>query len=148
VETPNDQLEEKEESKVKTPADDPDAESNIQNGKIITFILAGLLVIAAVNSYYQDGLIEVFYIYGPIIFIYLALGVFYYRNPYIASIIGLSLYLTLQITQSILIPGSFINGMLFKILIIALWFRCIKFARYYKGMGKQKHNDLLDNDLP
>lgn len=136
-----------EEIKITTPADDPDAESNVQNGRVIFFILGGfmLLITGMTYSWYND--VSVIIINSPVALIFLAFGIFYYRNPYFISIAGLTLYLLLLITQIIIDPSSYSNNILIRALIIFALVRCIKFARYYKVTIKPKENNLLDDDL-
>jgi hypothetical protein len=97
-----------------------------------------------------SDIIEVFYFYGPMMAIFIVLGIYYYRNPFIMSIIALSLYILLILLYAMIEPKSLISGFIWKILIISALVSSIRSAKKYKDefvLKEKAREDILDDEL-
>lgn len=134
--------------KQKQKAIDDDAIRNVKNGRIIIFVMAGLMVLSAVVEYFQlNEMIEVFYIYAPIVVCYIILGIVYYRNPFVISIVALAIYGALMLIAAAGDASNLAKGIIIKIVIMSGLIRAIKYGKDYQVAIKNKNADLLDADL-
>ena len=120
---------------------------NVKVGRIIMFVLAGVMVLSAFLEYKMlNERIEVFYIYAPIFLCYLLFGIFYYKNPFVIPIIGLVIYSLLVLISASGNPEAFSKSIGIKILIIAGLVRAIKYGKDYQ-VAKSYTGDTLDQGL-
>jgi hypothetical protein len=134
--------------KQKQAAIDKDALKNVKNGRIIIFVVAGILALSSLVVFYQlDEEPLVFYLYAPFVLGYIALGVFYYKNPYVISIVALTIYLILMIIDAAADPTTIVKGILIKIIVISGLVRAIKYGKDYKVALGHKNTGLLDDEL-
>lgn len=127
-----------------------DGLKEVKKGRTYIFITAIIFLLNLVIDYVQSEIWQVIYFYGPVIGIYVILGIYYYRNPLVISIVALSIYITIIAVFGILEPLTIVSGWLFKILIISALVSSIKSAKLYREdlIQKQKVNDdILDDAL-
>jgi hypothetical protein len=129
--------------------DEKDAIRKVKNGQIIIFILAAFMAISSVVEYYMyNEMIEVFYIYAPLFTIFILLGAFYYSNPFLMSIIALSVYVFVVILAASADPEAIVHGIFIKVIIIIGLVRSIKYAQEHKkAIAKSAHGELLDDEF-
>lgn len=127
-----------------------DGLKEVKKGRTYIFVTAVIFLLNLAIDYAQSGVWEVIYFYGPVIGIYTILGIYYYRNPLVMSIVALSIYLTIIVVFGILEPLTVVSGWLFKILIISALISSIRSARLYNEDLIQKEkggDDVLDDAL-
>lgn len=132
------------EEKLKTT----NASKKIKNGRVIIFVLAGFMVLSAAIEYTMLETPLVFAIYAPFFITFILFGIYYYRNPYLFSLVALILYVGLILLGASADPTNLAKGIIVKIIIIGGLVSAIKYGRDYK-MEKQKiyGDELLDVDL-
>ncbi|HLP11733.1 MAG TPA: hypothetical protein VK177_07330 [Flavobacteriales bacterium] len=120
----------------------------VKNGQIIIFLLAGLMVLSSLVEYYQLGEEPfVFYIYAPIVAIFLLLGFLYFKDPVAVPTIALVLYCILIVIAGAGDPVNIVKGIVIKALIIVGLVRAIKYGKDYKVARVALESDPLDQGL-
>lgn len=118
----------------------------LNRGRIALFLVAGL--------YLLTGIWEGFFIAGhELIFgiidwavagIFLGLGLWSYRQPLIAMIVGLSVYALIILLLAMIDPSTLYQGIIWKILIILYLGYGIQTARHEVVQKKVTNDDILD----
>ncbi len=127
-----------------------DGLKEVKKGRTYIFITAGIFCLNFIIDYFQVRVWELLYFYAPIIALYVVLGIYYYRNPLVISVVALSIFGTIILVLGLIEPLTIVSGWLFKILIISALISSIKSARLYNEdlVQKQKANDdILDDEL-
>lgn len=96
-----------------------DADKKIKSARNVLFVMAGIVLLFGIISFFGDQDIAVLVTNVVLGIIYLALGSWTSKKPLVAILLGLLLYLTTIIIGAILEPSTLIRGIIFKILIIA-----------------------------
>lgn len=131
----------------KQEAANREALKSVKNGQIIIFIMAGIMVISGFIEYNTLQMPEVWYIYAPIITLYLIMGIVYFRNPFVVSVIALVIYAVLLVIAISGDPSNLKNGIFIKFIIIAGLIRAIKYGKDYQVAVKYRDTGLLDDQL-
>lgn len=124
-----------------------DTEKSINKGRMALFIVAGLYIIVGV----YEGLIMDFHVieFGIIDWvvsaIFIGLGLWSYKKPSLALIIGLGVYVALILVLAFVDPVTIVKGILWKALIIYYLITSIITAREVEAKIKIKQDDLLDD---
>ena len=120
---------------------------NVRNGQIIIFVIAGIMMLSSVLIYNQlNQEIAVFYIYAPIIVLFILLGVFYYKNPFIIPIVALVIYGGLVLLDAAADPDTLRKGIFIKIIVISGLVRAIKYGKDYQAAISHP-DDMLDQGI-
>lgn len=109
-----------------------DAKKKLKNVKIVLYIMAGVNVIALFYYFYNNAMAEVIgSIVGACVFIACALWV--NKKPLIAVLSAFGFWLLLQVLSAFLEPGTIIQGLLLKIIVVSIFIKGIKSAKDYKN---------------
>jgi len=126
-----------------------DGISSIRSGRIMSFVTAVYFLAIGFLLYKATGVIQVFYIYGPLILLYVVLGIVHYRSPFVCSIIALSIFVFITITEIYIGMLLIIFDLIIRIFLVYSFAVSIRNAKKYQKLIIQKENpdDVLDNEL-
>lgn len=122
----------------------------VKRGRYYIFGVAALFLLAAGLLYAETRVTEVFYIIGPFVVLYLTLGIVYYKNPYVISIIALGIFLFLILLNAIMDPITIIQGLLVKIFIIYALVKAIQSGKNYNAARQRENSEsseILDSEF-
>ncbi len=120
---------------------------SINKGRITLFIIGGLYLLVGIYEGFLMAFhtIEFGLIDWAIGLLFLGLGVWSYRDAFVALITGLSIYILLIALLAFADPATIIKGILWKILIIYFLINSIRTARNDGAKIKNQRADLLDD---
>ncbi|MBL1280213.1 MAG: hypothetical protein COA33_008080 [Fluviicola sp.] len=123
-----------------------EVKKEINNGRYALLIIGGLYIIAGfAESFIIEGHDIIFGIIDwGVAAIFIGLGIWSFRKPYIALIIGLSFYIFIIALLAFADPSTILSGIIWKILIIFYLISSIKTAKDQKPKTQIKSDDLLD----
>lgn len=96
-----------------------DADKKIKSARNVLYVMAGITFLFGFIYFFQDQDIAILVTNVVLGLIYLVLGSWTSKKPLVAILLGLLLYLTTIIISAIVDPATIIQGIIFKILIIA-----------------------------
>ena len=96
-----------------------DADKKIKTARNTLYVMAGISLVFGLILYYSSEEISILLTNGILAIIYIVLGSWSTKNPLMALLLGLLLYLTTIIISAVIEPTTLIKGILWKIIIVA-----------------------------
>lgn len=118
----------------------------LNKSRISLFVVGGLY--AAIGIY--EGFFMIYHdiLYGiidwTIAAIFIGLGIWSYKKPYLALLIGLCVYIGLIVLFAAIEPSTLVSGIIWKLLIIFYLITGINTAKRAVDKQKYQNSDLLD----
>lgn len=122
----------------------------VKRGRNWIYVVAGLFAVSGVVNYMQTEIVEMIFFFGIFTATYIMLGIYFYKNPFVISIVALSIYLLILIGDAVYDPSTIGKGIILKIFIISSLAGAISNAKKYKDEFKENsadEDDLLDAEL-
>lgn len=124
-----------------------DKKKSINKGRIALFLLGGLYVVIGILEGYIIEYHDIIYgiIDWGIAAIFIALAIWSYTKPYLALILGLALYILINLLFAFIDPSTILKGIIWKVLIISSLIYSIKNSKGEKIINKFDKSDILDS---
>lgn len=123
-----------------------ETKKSVNKGRIALFIIAGLYVLAGfVEGFVTNGGVLIAGIIDWIVAaMFVGVGIWSYYRPFLAFIVGLSLYAFLVLLIAYFDPSTLWRGIIWKVLIVTYLIYGIQSARGIQRAKKIADEDILD----
>lgn len=92
----------------------------IKSGRNVLFVLSAMIFLIGIfAAYMANGDLSIFVENTILALIYLGLGIWSSKKPFISLLLALLLFLTTTLINAIIDPSTLVRGIIFKIIIIA-----------------------------